>query len=380
MKITNIETIILKSPYEYGMEHDASDSHGPGYACIIKVHTDEGIIGIGDIDSHPHVMKSIIEAPRLIPEFCEGLKDALTGENPLEVERLWHKMYDFAFYHGRRGAVIQAISGIDTALWDIRGKALDEPLCITLGGKYHERIRAYASTLFRETPGEMKKAVEKYRKLGYTAIKFGWGAFTRDPLKGIALVKAAREEAGPEMDIMVDGYITRYDIRFAAYIIKKLEEYDIYWMEEPLPSDNLKGLRELAGRVETRIACGEQYGSRYEYEQLIDEAGPDVVQFDVSRCGGITEAKKIVFITEMKNRLFCPHAWTSDILTSASLHINASSRHPIFQEFCTNDSPISRELCMNPITLDRDGYIKVPEGPGLGVELNEDIIRKYRVG
>lgn len=379
MKITDIESIILKSPYEYGMETDASDSHGPAYACIIKVHTDEGITGIGDIDSHPQVMKSIIEAPRLIPAFSEGLKNALIGENPLETDRLWHKMYEYGFYHGRRGAVIQAMSGIDIALWDIRGKVMKETLSTALGGRYHDKIRAYASTLFRDTPDGMKKAVEKYRDLGYTAIKFGWGAFTQDPIKGIQLVKAAREEAGDKIDIMVDGYITRHDIKFAAYIIQKLGEYNIYWMEEPLPSDNLKGFRDLVVRVDTRIACGEQYGSRFEYEQLLEEVGPDIVQFDISRCGGITEAKHIVFMAEMKNHSFCPHAWTSDILTSASLHINASSRYPTFQEFCTNDSPISRDLCVNPITLDADGYIKVPERPGLGIELDEDIIKKYRI-
>lgn len=379
MKITNIETIILKSPFEYGMASDAEDSHGPAYACLVKVHTDAGITGIGDIDSHPHVMKDIIESPRLIPEFCEGLQNALIGENPLETERLWHRMYDYGFYHGRRAAVIHAISGLDIALWDIKGKAMNLPISTALGGKYHEKIRAYASTLFRDTPDGMKRAVEKYRKLGYTAVKFGWAAFTRDPKYGVQLVKAAREEAGDAMDIMVDGYITRYDIKFAAYIIRKLEEYNVFWVEEPLPSDNLKGFRQLTGMVNARIACGEQYGSRFEYEQLLEEVGPDVVQFDVSRCGGITESKNLVFMTEMKNKAFCPHAWTSDILTSASLHINANARYPLFQEFCTNDSPISRDLCLNPIRLNSDGYIKVPEKPGLGVELDEEIITKYRV-
>lgn len=379
MKITDIETIILKSPYEYGMDPDASDSHGPAYACVLKVYTDEGITGIGDIDSHPHVMKSVIEAPEIIHAFSGGLKNALLGENPMETERLWHKMYEFAFYHGRRGAVIQAISGIDMALWDIRGKIAQQPLSIVMGGRFHERIRAYASTLFRDTPDEMKKAVEKYRKLGYTAIKFGWGAFTRDPIKGVQLVKAAREEAGSEIDILVDGYITRNDIKFACEIINKLEEYNVFWVEEPLPSDNFKGLGELTRRVKTRIACGEQYGSRFEYAQLLEEACPDVVQFDISRCGGITEAKNIIFMAEMKNRSYCPHAWTSDISTAASLHLNANSRYPVFQEFCTNDSPISRDLCVEPISLDRDGFINVPKGPGLGAELNEDIIKKYRI-
>lgn len=379
MKIIDVETIILESPYEYGINTESDDSHGPKYSCIIKVHTDEGITGVADVDSHPHVIKSIMEAPVLIPELSRGLKGILLGENPLEIKRLWQKMYTAGYYHGRRGALIQAISGVDIALWDIKSKALGVPLSIALGAKNHNKIKAYASTLFRNTPDEMKEAIEKYRQKGYTAVKFGWGKFVEDPEYGLTLLKAAREEAGEEMDILVDGYITKNDIKYAARIIRKMEELNIFWVEEPLPSDNLVGIKKLSTMVNTRIACGEQYGSKYEYINLINQGNPDVIQFDISRCGGITEALNLLFLADINDKCICPHAWTSDILTAASLHINSFSETPLFQEFCVNDSPLSRNLCINPLEIDKDGYIKVPEEPGLGVKLNDKVVDEFKI-
>lgn len=379
MKITDVETIILENPYEDGMDSEANDSYGPKYACLIKVHTDERITGIADVDSHPHIIKSIMEAPVSISELSQGLNSVLVGENPLETQRLWNKMYNAGYYYGRRGAIIQAISGVDIALWDIKAKYYGVPLCIALGGKNHSKIRAYASTLFRNTPEEMMQAVDKYRQQGYTAIKFGWGKFTEDPEYGLKLIEAARKKAGKEIDILVDGYITKNDVKFAAKIIREMEKYNIFWVEEPLPSDNLKGIKELSKMVNTRIACGEQYGGKYEYIDLIDKGNPDVIQFDISRCGGITEAQNILLLAEVNNKSICPHAWTSDILTAASLHINAFCESPLFQEFCTNDSPLSRNLSLNPLEIDKEGYIKVPEEPGIGVKLNEKAINRYRV-
>lgn len=379
MKITDIETIILQSPFDYGIPDDAGDSHGPKYSCILKVHTDVGITGVSDIDSHPHIMSALLEAPVLIDFFSRGLKDILIGENPIETDRLWWKMYNAGFYHGRRGALIHLLSGLDIAFWDIKGKAMGVPTCVAMGARHHEKITAYASTLVRNTPAQMRQAVEKYRAMGYKAVKFGWGAFTANPERGRELFGAAREEAGPDMKIMCDGYITQNDIRFAAKIIRQLEELDIFWVEEPLPSDNIAGFRQLSGMVGARIATGEQLGTRFEYEQLIREGNPDVVQFDVSRCGGLSEARHIVTLAEMAGKTFCPHAWTSDILTAASLHLNAWARNPLFQEFCVNDSPTCRDLCLNPIRLNKDGTLDVPDGPGLGVELDEDVLIRYRI-
>ncbi len=379
MKITDIETIILMSPFAYGMDSGAEESHGPRYSCILKVHTDAGISGLADIDSHPHVMAALMDAPVLIDFLSRGLRDILIGENPLETDRLWWKMYNSGFYHGRRGALIHLLSGLDIALWDIKGKAMGVPVCVALGARNRERVTAYASTLVRGTPGQMKQAVVKYRELGYRAVKFGWGTFTADPAKGVALFRAARQEAGDDMVLMCDGYITKNDVKFAAKIIRHLEELNIFWVEEPLPSDNLAGFKALGAQVGARIATGEQLGTRYEYDQLLRDASPDIVQFDISRCGGLSEARQIVHMAEMAGKAFCPHAWTSDILTAASLHLNAWAQDCLFQEFCVNDSPICRDLCLSPMALSSDGTLDVPAGPGLGVELNESVIAKYRI-
>jgi L-alanine-DL-glutamate epimerase-like enolase superfamily enzyme len=378
MKITAIELSILESPYEYGMVSDASDSRGPKYALIVKVHTDEGITGIADCDSHPHIMKAFIDAPSYLHAFSEGLKYAVIGENPFEYDKIWTKMYQSSFYQGRRGAAIHAMSAIDIAIWDIIGKAAGQPVSIMLGGRNHEKIKAYASTLFRNTPEEMKDAIQKYRSLGYKAVKFGWGIVNKEPSRVVSLVEAARKEVGNEMDIMVDGMWTP-DVKMAIRLVKELEKLNVFFVEEPLNSDNLEGYKKLANAVDMRIACGEQLGGLYEYKQLLTEGDVDVIQPDVSRAGGLTEVRKLVTMVEQAGKLLIPHAWTSDVLTAASLHLNSYQKYPVFQEFCTNDTPLSRDLVINPLQLDADGYVHVPSTPGLGVELNEEVIRKYTI-
>lgn len=378
MKITAIELSILESPYEYGMVSDASDSRGPKYALIVKVHTDEGITGIADCDSHPHVMKALIDAPSYLHAFSEGLKYAVIGENPFEYDRIWNKMYQSAFYQGRRGAAIHAMSAIDIAIWDIIGKATGQPVSVMLGGRNHEKIKAYASTLFRDTPEEMGAAILKYQALGYKAVKFGWGIVTKEPSRVVSLVEAARREVGDSMDIMVDGMWTA-DVKLAIRLSQELGKLNVFFVEEPLHSDNLEGYRKLANAVDVRIACGEQLGGLHEYRQLITEGDVDIIQPDVSRAGGLTETRKLVTMVEQAGKLLIPHAWTSDVLTAASLHLNAYQKHPVFQEFCTNDTPLSRDLVMNPLQLDANGYIQVPTTPGLGVDLNDEVVARYTI-
>jgi L-alanine-DL-glutamate epimerase-like enolase superfamily enzyme len=200
----------------------------------------------------------------------------------------------------------------------------------------------------------------------------------KEPRKAVPLVEAAREEAGEGMDIMVDG-LWSSDVKLVIQLIKELERFQVFFVEEPLVSDNLAGYRKLTEFVSARIACGEQLGGLYEYEQLIREADIDVIQPDLSRAGGFTETRKLVTMAEQAGKLLIPHAWTSDILTAASLHLNAYQSNPVFQEFCTNDTPLSRELVEQPIQLERDGTLQVPAQPGLGVSLNREAVKKYTV-
>lgn len=378
MKITGIDLSILESPYEYGMVDNADDSRGPKYAMVVRVRTDEGITGYADCDSHPHIMKALIDAPSYLPAFCEGLKYAVIGQNPFEYEKIWTDMYQSAFYHGRRGAAIHAMSAIDIAIWDIIGKAANQPVSSMLGGRKHERVKAYASTLFRHSQDDMRRAVDKYRNMGFKAIKFGWGIVTKEPKRVVDLVAAARAEAGSEIDIMVDGMWSA-DVKQVIGLVKQLEQYDVFFVEEPLVSDNLPGYKKLANSVNARIACGEQLAGLFEYEQLIRDGDVDIIQPDLSRAGGLTEAKKLVTMVEQAGKLLIPHAWTSDLLTAASLHLNSYQTNPVFQEFCTNDSPLSRALAVNPLVLHSDGYLDVPKAAGLGIEVNEEVVERYTI-
>jgi len=177
MKITNVEVLVLKSPGLYNNPEGSEEPLGPTYMGIVRVTTDAGITGYSDMETAASVAKAAVEAPRWSEQGVEafdGLASLIVGENPLEVERLWYKMYRGSIYYGRRGVAIQAISAIDIALWDIMGKFYQQPIHILLGGKWRDKVRAYASTLFRPTPEAMREATKKYLDQGFTAIKFGW--------------------------------------------------------------------------------------------------------------------------------------------------------------------------------------------------------------
>src|SRR5712692_11002567 len=197
MKITNVEVLVLKSPGLYDNPQGSEEPLGPTYMGVVKVSTDAGITGYSDMETAAPVAKAVVDAPRWSEpgfECFDGLASLIVGENPLEVERLWYKMYRGSIYYGRRGVAIQAISAIDIALWDIMGKFYEQPIHILLGGKWREKVRAYASTLFRPTPATMREATKKYLDQGFTAIKFGWGVFGNDPKLDVKLVEAARRE------------------------------------------------------------------------------------------------------------------------------------------------------------------------------------------
>lgn len=382
MKITAVEVLVLKSPGLYRSPEDASEPPGPTYMGLMRVSTDAGITGYSDMETAPTVAKAVVEAPRWSEDGLEcfdGLAALVVGENPLEVERLWYKMYRGSIYYGRRGAAMQAISAIDIALWDILGKYYRQPVHILLGGRWRDRVRAYASTLFRPTPEAMREAARRYLDQGFTAVKFGWGAFGRDPALDQRLVEAARNALGNQAELMVDtGWFAERTPKEAIRMIRALEPFRPYFVEEPLHPEDYDGYRQVAEAVETLIACGEQESTEWGFAQLIERACVDVVQPDLTRCGGLTVGRKIVHMAERANRLVIPHSWCSDLLTAASLHLMAWARRAAFVEFNTSAGPPSRELVREPLRLE-DGYLRVPTGPGLGVEVNEEIVARYRI-
>jgi len=370
VKITDVEAIHLTLPERQSIADGTQD------AIIIRVHTDEGIAGIGEVDSSPHVIKAVIEAP-MSHSLCYGLKGVLIGEDPLDVEPLWEKMYRASIFYGRRGAAIQAMSGVDIALWDIVGKASGKPIYKLLGGGYRTEIRAYGSTLFEDTPEGMAKSVARHREQGFTAVKFGWGIFGKDPKHDERLVAAARKEAGDDMDILVDAGLV-FNAATAIRTARMLESYNVFWFEEPLPPDDYDGYARLADAVDIPIAAGEEESTRYGFADLMDRGRIDVVQPDVTRAGGISESKKIAAMAHRRNLPCVPHAWSTGIIVAASLQLIAAIPNALFLEYCTWDSPLRWELVDEQFPL-HDGRVAIPDKPGLGIELNEEIIERYRV-
>jgi L-alanine-DL-glutamate epimerase-like enolase superfamily enzyme len=309
---------------------------------------------------------------------CRGLKDIIIGQNPFDVEKIWNDMYTYAFYHGRRSVVIHAMSGIDIALWDIIGKATGQPVCRLLGGRYHDKLRAYASMLMPETEEEVKEKSEEYLKKGFTAIKFGWGGLGISKEQDIRLVRAARQALGDTMLMLDIGYLWK-NSKYAMNMCKALEPYDPYWIEEPMICDDLTGFSKLTGSTTLKISSGEELTTLYEFKDLIERGGIDIVQPDISRCGGLTVAKKIADMALLNGIEFVPHAFKSGILMAATVQMLAAYKGDPLLEYCCQETVLSKKLLKKHFEVDRDGYVKVPDAPGLGVEIDLDSINNYRV-
>jgi L-alanine-DL-glutamate epimerase-like enolase superfamily enzyme len=383
VKITAVELHVLKSEGLYNNPEGAEEPLGPTYMGLVKISTDAGICGYSDMETCASVAKACVDAPRWSQEegmeCFDGLATLLIGENPLEVERLWYRMYRGSIYYGRRGVAIQAISAIDIALWDICGKAYGQPISVLLGGRWRDSVRAYASTLFRPTPEAMREAVKRYTGEGFTAIKFGWGIFGRDACMDVKLVEAARQPLGDKLDLLFDtGWFIERTAKEAIRVVRSIERFRPFLVEELLHPEDYDGYRKVADSVDIPIACGEQEATEWGFQQLIERGGVDVLQPDLTRCGGFTVARKIVHMAERANRLVIPHSWSSDLLTAASLHLAAFQRRAEFVEFSTSQGPLSRSLVKSPLRM-FGGYLKVPDGPGLGVEVNDAVIEQYRV-
>ena len=381
MKITDVEPMVLESPLDNRPPEGSEETAGVKHLLLLKVTTDEGITGWADVETAPHVGAAAVTAPASGAGMFDGLRTLVVGEDPFDVERLWEKVYRGSIYYGRRGVAIQVLSGFDIACHDIMGKAIGRPVHKLLGGTYRETVRAYASTLFRPTPDDMKRACEGYLQRGFTAIKFGWGSFGQDRARDVSLVAAAREAVGAGVTLMVDaGWQTNRSPYEAIEAIRSLEPFDIYWMEDFLHPECYEGYAAVkAAGVKTRLAAGEQEATAWGFHDLVHRGRVDVIQPDLSRCGGFSQARKIVWDAARAGVDVCPHAWLTDLLSAASLHLNACLPRSLFLEYNVSASPMLREIIANPIELDEEGMMAVPDRPGLGVDVDEAAVEKYRV-
>jgi len=370
MKITEVETIYLRLP----QVRDQADSGQD--ALIVLVHTDAGITGIGEVDSSPMAVHGAIQGP-FSHAITSGLRETVVGEDPFETEKLWYKMYQQNIYSGRRGIAIHAMSGIDMALWDIKGKALKLPVWRLLGGGFHSKIRAYASNLFGDTPEETRERGRRLVGRGFTAVKFGWGPLGKDEATDLALVREARKGVGTRTDLMIDAGLC-YDTKTAMQRAKQFEEFHPFWFEEPLQPDNYEGYRRLSESTTIRIAAGEEESSRASYVELMDRGKIDVVQVDLTRCGGFTEAMKIASLAADRGLPCVNHGFSTYINIASAVHFLNSIPNSFIMEYVVEEETKLRDEITFQDLAAVDGWVKIPQEPGLGVKLNPEAIDRYR--
>jgi L-alanine-DL-glutamate epimerase-like enolase superfamily enzyme len=389
MKITDIECIPLLVP-----DFDSEACSSAQDNLIVKIHTDDGLVGIGETDANPWAVKSMIEAPGT-HVMGLGLKEMLMGVDPLDVEGLWQRLYDGSAMNGRRGLGIHAIGALDMALWDLRGKQAGLPVWQLLGGAARESVTPYASLLpeGHDLEAYTRSLVDRViaaQKLGFKAAKlevcikgpYSHNAIQVEDDREIAnMVKACRDAVGDDMTLMIDVAYCWQEWRGALRAIEMFADNDMFFVETPLPSDDLDGYAKLCAASPVRIAIGEWQTTRFEFRDLIDIGDVDVVQPDVGRCGGLTEARRIARYAEDRGRLVVPHCWKSALGIAASAHLSAISPACTYIEYLPHeltDSALRKDLVTEELPM-VDGRIPLPTKPGLGVELNEDAIAKYRV-
>jgi L-alanine-DL-glutamate epimerase-like enolase superfamily enzyme len=371
MKITKVEAIPLRIP-----DLDWTRADGIQDDLVVRVQTDAGITGIGEADSSPDVVKAIIDAPESWMR-SRGLAGMLVGEDPLHTERLWDKMYHGTMWMGRGGATIQAIAAVDIALWDIKGKALGLPVHTLLGGARRSTVPVYASMLFEADQDLMQDRARRHVDEGYRAVKFGWGPMGPDLPTDVALVRAAREAIGGDAELLVDAGAA-WTAQEAIRRVEAFREYRPFWLEEALASDDLAGWARLtAAAGGMRIATGEQETLVSAFRDLIEVGHVDVIQPDLARAGGFTQCRRIAEVAAANHALCVPHAWKSGILVAATLHFAATLPEIPFVEYTMAQSPLRRDLVRSDVRV-AGGVAQIPATPGLGIELNEEVVARYR--
>jgi L-alanine-DL-glutamate epimerase-like enolase superfamily enzyme len=336
---------------------------------IVELLTDEGVGGVG----------SAMTSKALVAAAVDLLRPMLIGERADEPMRVSEKLRQSTFWQGRGGAVEHAISGIDIALWDLMGKVCNQPVSRLLGGNYRTRIKPYGSILFDE-PAKLRDTLHATVARGFKAIKLGWRPFgRRDRKTDEALIRTARDTVGSDVELMVDAggseQFWPHGYKWAIETARLLHDYDVVWFEEALPPDDLEGYIELRRHSPVPIATGEVLTRRQAFRPWLERSAVDIIQPDCTKCGGLTEAWRIGWMAYEHNILLVPHGWNTAIGLAADLHLTAAMPVARYVEFLT-PCPYLDELITEPFKPDPDGYLQVPQRPGLGIELNAEALRR----
>jgi D-galactarolactone cycloisomerase len=376
MRITSIETYQLSCPLEipFGWSQGWIDRRAGG---ILKVSTDEGITGWGEGCEGP--------AAAVVKHILEPM---LKGQDPINRIGLWQMMFD-ALYNANLAVGFggSAISALDTALWDIAGKAKSMSVSELLGGRIRDKIAVYATGLYY-SEGEMEgRLIEEalgYVEAGYRGMKTKVGGLPI--VEDVRRVAAIREAIGPNIELMVDAN-QAFNATSAIRIGNRLAEYDILWFEEPVNAHDLEGYLQIKAALPMAIAGGENLRTRFEFNHFLTRRAYDIVQPDVINVGGITEMRNVAMTANALGIQVNPHVWGSPIMIAATLHV-AATIHPCpparnpepyaqapVMEFDRTPSAIREELCTEPFDQ-KDGFVEVPTGPGLGIEIDEEALKR----
>ncbi|MDB5822627.1 MAG: D-galactarolactone cycloisomerase [Herminiimonas sp.] len=378
MKITEV----IAHQLHVNVDEPFTSSRGWYYkskgALVVEIRTDTGLVGWGDCYGPAAINRSIIE---------NVLKVGLIGRDPFDVEVLWEELYNKIKDYGLTGMTIASISGIDIALWDLIGKAVKQPIHKLIGGAFRTELQAYATGLYFKDMNRLnEEAVEEargYVEQGFKAIKMkiGLGSITKD----IDRVAAVRDAIGKDVQLMVDANHC-FNVPQAVAIGRELQKLDIFWFEEPISPEDLDGYVEVTNKLDMAIAGGENEFTKFGFRRILEKRAMDIVQPDVCAAGGITECKKIATLAQAHSIQCVPHAWGTAIGLAATMHYLASLPFtppclvpvPPMLEYEQTFNPFRDELSSTDLTH-KGGFVTVPNGPGLGIEINRDVLERYKV-
>jgi len=373
MKITDIKATVIEG---FG-----------GDWILVRVYTDEGIVGLGE------AFPAWAHQGRGIKELIHWMSSLLVGEDPTNIDYLYTKMYQRQIYRGgsTAGALTMAISGVEIALWDITGKAYGLPVYKLLGGKHRDRIRVYSDYHGGDTddPEAFASRAQEVVSQGFTAIKMDidlslWRTsqdyhkpMTPTELRHLtSLVGAVREAVGEDIEIAVDCH-SGFDFSSAVSLARALEPFSLLWLEEPIPPKNSVALAAVTSSTQTPICVGENLYTRFEFRELLEKQAANIIMPDVQKTGGIMESKRIADLASTYYIPMAPHCVASPVGTMASVHLCASIANFLILEYHMIDVPWWQNLALTEEPIVQEGCIKVPEKPGLGIELNDREVAKY---
>jgi L-alanine-DL-glutamate epimerase-like enolase superfamily enzyme len=390
MIITDVTTIKLH--YEMAVPMADAIHYMPARpTLLVQVHTDAGIIGLGEAAAYG----GALAGPEAL--ILNELRQTILGQDPFRVERLWSMMASRAHQRGRRGLLMMAISGIDIALWDIIGQATRTPLYRLLGG-YRDTLDAYASAGFYARDKGPAELAEEFGSYAARGLRFGKLKVGRNPdvllnplhdmqasdyatatlEEDVERVRAVRAAVGPKFKLALDAN-NAWTPSIALKFMRQVESLDIHWLEEPVATDDIDGSAALAQRLDTPVSGYETETTLAGFRELIARRAVDIVQPDVIWTGGITECRKVAALAQAYGLPVIPHVFSSGVSTIANMHFIASIPNGGLLECDQNPNPLRSELFENPIAIDSDGKVRLPDLPGLGVTLNQATIERYRV-